>query len=112
MNEMRNILIECTDETEVVSIGSLEDLFYHAEEKMGVEYRKYLEEFWESRIDEVRLEKECINEELEDAKDELDNKDDAIRGAIDYIEAIIKKEMPDEIRKALEGIEGILWNSL
>lgn len=119
---MRNVLIEFPSGTNLVSIGTVEDLLYYAEEYMGTEYRKCLEEDWkyrrcleedwENRIDEVRLEKEYINEELEDAKDELDNKDDAIRDAIDHIEAIIKKEMPDEIRKALEGIEGILWNSL
>ena len=79
---------------------------------MGTEYRKCLEEDWINRIDEVKLEKECINEELKDANDELDNKDDAIRDAINHIDGLIMQKVPDEIKKVLEEIEGILFDSL
>ena len=59
-----------------------------------------------------KLEKECINEELKDANDELDSKNDAIRDAINHIDGLIMQKVPDEIKKVLEEIEGILFDSL
>lgn len=109
---MRNVLIEFPTGTNLVSIGTVEDLLYYAEEYMGTEYRKCLEEFWINRIDEAKLEKEYINEELKEAKDELDSKNDAIRDAINHIDGLIMQKVPDEIKKGLEGIEGILFDSL
>lgn len=109
---MRNVLIEFPSGTNLVSIGTVEDLLYYAEEYMGTEYRKCLEEVWINRIDEAKLEKEYINEELKEAKDELDSKDDAIRDAINHIDGLIMQKVPDEIKKGLEWIEGILFDSL
>lgn len=109
---MRNVLIEFPTGTNLVSIGTVEDLLYYVEEYMGTEYRKCLEEDWINVIDEVKLEKECINEELKDANDELDSKNDAIRGAINHIDGLIMQKVPDEIKKVLEEIEGILFDSL
>ena len=37
---MRNVLIEFPTGTNLVSIGTVEDLLYYVEEYMGTEYRK------------------------------------------------------------------------
>ena len=104
---MRNVLIEFPTGTNLVSIGTVEDLLYVKDiSKTNIE--NVWKKDWINVIDEVKLEKECINEELKYANDELDSKNDAIRDAINHIDGLIMQKVPDEIKKVLEEIEGIL----